>query len=184
MLSPAMRLRSLSIALALLGAVALAGTLAACGEEEETEVAEGEPIEVADLAYNVGLTRFLNPDDPEDAEYLVGQPTAQPGTAYLGVFLTVENETEIERPTATDFTVTDTLDTEYDPLESESPYALDVGIKVPAEDQLPIADTTAESGPNAGNLLIFLVDDTVSDNRPLLLEIRSYAGTGDVILDI
>ncbi len=50
--------------------------LSACGEEEESEVVEGEPIEVAGLEYNVQITRFLNPDDTEDAEYLVGQPPA------------------------------------------------------------------------------------------------------------
>ena len=71
MLPAAMR-RIPSIALSLLAAILVAGALGACGsEEEETQVAEGEPLELGGLSYNVQLTRFLNPDDAEDAEYLV-----------------------------------------------------------------------------------------------------------------
>jgi hypothetical protein len=55
---------------------------------------------------------------------------------------------------------------------------------VPAEGQVPLPNTTAATGPNQGSLLIFVVDDAVSDNRPLRLEIQTFAGDGDVILDI
>lgn len=184
MLPPPMRPRPVAILIALLVALALAGAVSACGEEEETEVVEGEPVEVAELSYNVGLTRFLNPDDNEDAEYLVGMPPAEPGTSYLGVFLTVENETEEPRPSAHNYTVHDTLDTEYETVESESPYALDIAAEVPAEGELPLPDTTAATGPNHGSLLIFLVDDGVSENRPLRLAVESFDGSGEVVLDI
>lgn len=170
-------------ALALALAV-LAGTLSACGEEAESEVVEGEPIEVADLEYNIGLTRFLNPYDNEDAEYLVGQPVAEPGTTYLGVFLTIENETEDPRPSAHSYVVKDTLDNEFEAVESESPYALEVAAEVPGEGELPLPNTTPATGPNQGSLLIFLVDDDVSENRPLKLDVETFAGTGEVILDI
>jgi hypothetical protein len=184
MLAPAMRPRTALIAALALVLVAFTGVLSACGEEEESEVVEGEPIEVAGLEYNVQITRFLNPDDTEDAEYLVDQPPAPPGTEYLGVFMVVENETEEPRPSATDYTVVDTLHTEYEFVESESPYALEVGAEVPAEGQLPIPNTTAATGPNQGSLLIFNVDDNVGDNRPLKLEIQTFDGVGEVILDI
>jgi hypothetical protein len=98
--------------------------------------------------------------------------------------MVISNETEEARPSATNFIVTDTLEDEYELLESESPYALDVGAEVEAEGQLPLVDSTAGTGPNQGALLIFLVDDTVSENRPLRLEIQTFAGTGEVILDI
>ena len=42
------------------------------------------------------ITRFLNPDDDEDAEYLVGQPAPAPGTSTSGVFMRIENQTEDE----------------------------------------------------------------------------------------
>ena len=180
-----MRRRVAAIALLALAALALAATLAACGADEDSaEAAEGEPIEIAGVSYNVQITRFLNPDDTEDAEYLIGQPLAKPGTSYLGVFMVIENDSGDARPSATDFTVVDTLDNEFDSAASESPYALQVGADVPAEGQLPIPNSTAATGPNQGSLLIFPVQDDVSDNRPLTLEIQTSAGTGEVILDI
>ena len=179
-----MRPRIAVIAALALALAVPAGVLSACGEEETTEVVEGEPLEIGGLSYNVQITRFLNPDDNEDAEYLVGQPPAPPGKAYLGVFLVIENHGEEPLGSATDYTVLDTVDAEYEHAESESPYALEVGADVPAEGQLPLPDTTAATGPNKGSLLIFEVDDAVSDNRPLTLDIETPDGTGEVILDI
>ena len=181
MLPALMRLRPAAIALCVLTAL----VLGACGaEEEEGHALEGEPLEVSGLEYNVQITRFLNPDDTEDAEYLAGQPPLEPNTEYLGVFLVISNDTEEARPSATNYVVTDTLDNEYELLESESPYALDVGADVGAENQLPLINSTAGSGPNQGALLIFVVDDTVGDNRPLELEIQTFGGSGAVTLDI
>jgi hypothetical protein len=184
MLPPVMRRLSAAL-LCLLAAIAAPLALGACGEEEaEGEVVEGEPLELGELAYNIQLTRFLNPDDNEDAEYLVGQPPPAPGTEYLGVFLVVANETEEVHASASEFLVHDTLENRYEPLETESPYALEIGSDVPAEGQLPLPDTTAQTGPNLGSLLIFAVDASISENRPLTLEVGSVEGTGEVILDI
>ena len=175
------RLTSAMIALVL----ALSFILAACGEEETTEVVEGEPLELGELSYNVQITRFLNPDDVEDQEYLVGQPPPETGKDYLGVFMVVENEDKDEaHPSATKYTVHDTQDQRYQPLESDSPYALDIGADVPGEGQLPILDTTAQTGPNQGSLLIFEIDETASENRPLKLLIDGEDSSGEVILDL
>jgi hypothetical protein len=185
MLPALMSRRLVAIALCMLTALAFAGALSACGnDEQETEAAEGEPIEIAGLEYNVQITRFLNPDDTEDSEYLVGMPPPPPGKNYLGVFLVITNPTDEARPSASNFVVTDTLDNEYDLLESASPYALDVGSDVPGDGQLPNVDSTAGTGPNQGSLLIFEVDDSVSDNRPLKMHIETFAGSGEVTLDI
>ena len=179
-------IRSRLAALAMMAALsALALSLSACGSEEATEVVEGEPAELGELAYNVQITRFLNPDDVEDAEYLVGQPEPEPGTSYLGVFMTVVNENKDDPHASADtYTVVDTGGNEFEPAESESPYALDIGAEVAGEGQLPIPDSTAATGPNQGAMLLFLVDDTVSENRPLELEIDSDDGSGVVELDI
>lgn len=179
-----MRLRLAAI-LAVLASLAAVGMAAGCGEEEEIHVVEGEPLELGELAYNVSITRFLNPQDTEDAEYLVGQEPAPPGQSYLGVFLTIENHSEEEAlPSADEYVVVDTDGRPYESVESESPYALDVGATVPADGELPLDDSTAASGPTQGSLLIFLVDDRVTEARPLELEIDSPAGTGTVELDI
>jgi hypothetical protein len=181
MLPAAMR-RLLAATLAL--ALVLGVTLAACGEEETLAVVEGEPLELGEVSYNVQLTRFLNPDDTEDAEYLVGLPPPEPGKDYLGVFMVIENESEEVVPSATEFEVSDTQDNVYEPLESESPYALEIGADVPAEGQLPVPDSTPQTGPNQGALVIFDVDESVSENRPLKLMIGSEDASGEVTLDI
>jgi hypothetical protein len=179
-----MRPRVAVIAALALALVVVGGVLSACGSEDTSEAAEGEPIEIAGLDYNVQITRFLNPDDTEDSEYLVGMPPPRPGTVYLGVFLVIKNQTGDARPSATNYTVTDTLHNEYDSIDSKSPFALEVGGEVPADSQLPIPDSTAATGPNQGSLLIFNVNDDVSDNRPLRLTIDTFDGSGEIILDI
>ena len=167
----------------LLAAIALAA--AGCGPDAvESDGNEGEPVEVSGLEYNIQITRFLNPADNEDSEYLVGQPPTPAGSQYLGVFLVVDNQTEDLRPSATNYVVTDTLDNEYELLDSKSPYALEVGADVPAHEQLPLPDTTPYAGFNKGSLLIFEVPDAVSENRPLQLHIDSFDGSGEVTLDI
>ena len=67
-------------------ALAAAGTLgfAGCGEEHGTEAVEGQPLHLGELIYNVQITRFLNPDNVEDENYLEGQPEAPAGEEYLG----------------------------------------------------------------------------------------------------
>jgi hypothetical protein len=179
-------IRSRLAAITLLAALtALAMTLTACGSEEETVVVEGQPAELGELAYNVQLTRFLNPDDVEDVEYLVGQPEPEAGKSYLGVFLTIVNKSKDEaHQSAHGYTVVDTVGGEFEPADSDSPYALDIGAEVAEESQLPVPDSTAATGPNQGALLLFLVDDTVAENRPLELEIESSDGSGVVELDI
>jgi hypothetical protein len=180
---PAPVRRPFATALCLLLAVPILGA-AGCGEEEELEVVEGEPVELGELAYNVQLTRFLNPDDNEDAEYLVGQAPSEPGHGYLGVFMVIDNESEEVQSSASGYTIVDTTEEEFTPLRSESPYALTEGEQVPADGQLPLPDTTAATGPVQGALLIFRVPDSVAENRPLELEIAGDGETGKVELDI
>ena len=178
-------MRRASIYALVLSLAAVGLVLASCGEEPGgTEANEGEPIVLDDVAYNVGLTRFLNPDDAEDAEYLVGQPPARSGTYYLGVFITLDNQSDETKPTASSYTVVDTLDTKYRPLASDSPFALPIGNDIEGDGQVPILDSTAQTGPNQGSLLIFQVNDDVSDNRPLMLEIGSAGESGEITLDI
>jgi hypothetical protein len=186
MLADLMRSRIAALALCLLTAVVIAGTLSACGSNgsDDPLVTEGEPISIAGLEYNVGLTRFLNPNDTEDAEYLVGMPPAPVGKEYLGVFMVITNPSSDTRPSASDYVVNDTLGNEYDFIKSESPYALDVGSDVPAKGQLPLVDSTPGTGPNEGSLVLFLVSDSVSDNRPLEMNIQTFGGDGKVTLDI
>jgi hypothetical protein len=167
--------------------VALAAGAAACGEEETSHVVEGEPIELGDLRINVQLTRFLNPSDREDSEYLVGEQVPPPaGREYLAVFMSIENESSepSELPSAEGFKVLDSTGEEFEPVEIESVFALPLGEEVPGHGSIPLPDTAARSGPIQGSIVLFGVSEEISENRPLELEIDASGEQGTVVLDI
>jgi len=169
-------------ALALLAAVF---AFAACGSEEHSkDVVEGQPVELGELKYNVTFSRFLNPNDNEDSAYLVGQEEAPPGSAYFGVFLEVQNESEEEQELADSFTITDADHETFEVVESESLYAFPLGGTVESQEQIPILDSTPQQGPIEGSLLIFELPASASENRPLVLSIPSEDGPATVTLDL
>jgi hypothetical protein len=176
------------IALPLLVATALALAalaLAACGSEEESkDVVEGQPVELGELKYNVTFSRFLNPDDNEDSAYLAGQKEAPPGSAYFGVFLEVQNESEEEQELADSFTITDADHETFEVVESESLYAFPLGGTVESQEQIPILDSTAQQGSIEGSLALFELPDSASENRPLILSIPGEDGPATVTLDL
>lgn len=183
-----------TLAAALATAVVTMGA-AACGAEEETElvdgeevhaVVEGEPLELGDLSFNVALTRFLNPKDTSDAEYLRGLPPPPLDEDYLAVFMKVENEGDDDRrlPTALEMRVEDTTGDEYTPVELDPVFGLELGGVIEAHGEAPDADTAASSGPVQGAIVLFLVEQDVSNNRPLELIILAEGEEGLVTLDI
>jgi hypothetical protein len=193
----------LSKSLALVVVAAAFAVLAGCGEEEELEVIEGEPVHLGDLSYNVQITRFLNTGDPEDQGYLTGLKPPPAEQAYLGVFLTIENEGDEAAKIPDGIRVVDTQGEEYEPIPNESPFALPLpgetgatgaeGV-VPADEdplavdpggEIPEPDTIPAYGPIGGSMLLFRVDEAITENRPLELEIPGESGeTGKVELDI
>jgi hypothetical protein len=175
-----------ALAIALSLAVVLVGA-AGCGEEEKKNVVEGEPLELGDLKLNVQITRFLNPSDREDGDYLAGQQVPPPaGQEYLGVFIEIDNEgsEDARLPTAADLSVVDTTGQAYEALDSESPFALDLGGNIDAHSEVPAPDTPAASGPTQGSIVLFLVPANVGENRPLELEISYQGEDGTIELDI
>lgn len=173
--------------LAAVAALTLALGVAACGaEEEEGHVVEGEPIELGDLRFNVQLTRFLNPNDVEDSEYLEGLPAPPLGEDYLGVFMEVENEGDgpATMPAESDMKVLDTTGEEFEPIETETVFAFPFGLEIDEEGQVPVEDTAASSGPVQGSLVLFLLTQEAAENRPLELELTADGHDGVVELDI
>ncbi len=174
----------------LLAVLALAVPLAGCGAKEETTeeglplAVEGEPLEVGDLIYNVAITRFLNPNTVEDAAYLQGADEAPRGMHYLGVFLRIDNDGDEELPSAGTYQVTDASHRVYEPIPLDTAFNLDIGSNVPSDGSIPAPDTVAAAGPTQGAMLLFLVDDDVSEERPLELQITSVLGKGVIELDI
>lgn len=158
-----------------------------CGGEEPTHVVEGEPLELGGLAYKVALTRFLNANDVEDSEYLEGLPVTPPkGKAYLGVFMEIDNETDQPKrvPQADDMEVVDTSGQTAEPTELESIFSLPFGATIPPDDRVPDVESAAANGPAQGSLILFVIDRSVNENRPLELDITNGGKKGSIELDL
>jgi hypothetical protein len=172
------------LAVLAVGLIALA--VSGCGSDDETlDVVEGEPVELGELEYNVLFTRYLNPGDVEDSQYLEGQPPPPPNTLYLGVFLQVENLDE-DRPALlpAHLTIMDTDETVYDAIPNGSAYALELGSEVEAGGEVPELDSTPEVGPIEGSLVLFRIDDETQEKRPLKLIVPGLDGPAQIELDI
>lgn len=169
-----------------LAALAICLALAACGlDESKSDIREGEPVELGGLQYNVLFARYLNPDDVEDREYLVGQPAPAPDQLYLGVFVQVLNKDKENAQTIPpEWTLIDSQEEEYFPLLSESSYALRLGGSVGPEDQVPALDSTAQVGPIQGSMVLFVISDETTEARPLELLIPGEDGPATVELDV
>jgi hypothetical protein len=172
--------------LPLLGLVLLATfALGACGDSHTKvttgtyagESGQNAPyLDVGPLVYEVQLSRELNPNDEEDAQYLQGlspeQRKLEPGQEWFGVFMQVYNNGSNPLTAASDITITDTQENSYIPIfpASSNPYIYKAGT-VAAKEHLPIADSIAFEGPTQGALLLFKIKVVSLDNRPLKLKI-------------
>ncbi len=168
-----------------MGLLLLGVGLVGCGKEENSkDTVEGVPVQLGDLEYKVLFSRFLNPDDVEDHEYLVGQPAPGPDQIYLGVFVQIVNKSHSADETIpSGWVVTDTQRDSYSPLPSKSPYALAFDAPVGPEDQVPALDSTPQQGPIGGSMILFSIPNSATANRPLELTIPTDAGTATVKLD-
>jgi hypothetical protein len=178
--------RSLAPALLAIALLAIAIPLAACGaDEDELDVAEGEPIVADDVSYNVVISRFLNPDDTEDASYLADAPAPPPHESYFGVFMQIHNDSDDPVTVPEDLSVVDTLDNTYRAVEIDSSYALPLGSSLPANEKFPTPDSTPAYGPIEGSLVLFQLREDATDNRPLILKLPLPSGKiGSIELDI
>src|SRR5262249_6091666 len=105
-----MRFRVFAV-VAAFAALALAG----CGEKTDIvrfAEPEGTSVHVGTLVYQVQMSRYLNPADREDREYLVGVPANEPKPTaeeiWFGVWMRVKNySNETLQPTR-EFVIEDT----------------------------------------------------------------------------
>jgi hypothetical protein len=190
---PADRLRALMrprhkgvLALVLLCALVVLG-VAGCGNDLGKEADEGVPIQLGDLKFNVQETRSLNPSQADDKEYLEGQQLPPPhGKFYLGVFLTIENtgDNPVRVPTNADMSVVDTTGAAYESIPSDTDFAAPLGTTLAPGADIPAPGTAAANGPTQGALVLFLVDESLNENRPPKLEIDFQGETGEITLDL
>jgi hypothetical protein len=183
-------MRRLALALAVLTLVA-----AGCGQEEHvtTATTEGVYLDIGGLNYQIEMSRYMNPNDIEDAEYLKGLPqgTAQPrgDETWFGVWVRVENFSDKSLPVADTWEIRDTLDKIYRPLPIDTKvnvFALDTHTAVPAKGVIPNPETAAGQGPIQGLLLLFKIKDDSLQNRPLELRFSNgpQGETGTYDLDV
>lgn len=173
----------LFVALLLLGATATA--FAGCGEEEpETDVPEGEPLELGEVAFDVQITRFLNPDAPDDSAYLEGAPPLAEGEQYLAVFMEIENEGDGTNVVPYPFKIIDTRGTIYLQAEVENSFTLIAGTPIGPGDTVPGPETPAANGPIEGSALLFPLSEDANENRPLKLQVPGPTGPGEIELDL
>src|SRR6478752_1080964 len=125
-----MRLRILTFALLLTALVAMP-VLAGCGKDEETEVNEGEALELGDLTYNVQVTRQLNANSTEDATYLEGAPPLKEGQEYRAVFRKIENDGHHPAVVPYPYQIIDTRGNVYTQARVENDFSLDPGTPIP-----------------------------------------------------
>lgn len=164
----------------------LAALFAGCGDKHDyTTVAETEGIyvDVADLTYQVQLSRFLNPADIEDKSYLKGLPENTTPLAgneiWFGVWMRVKNYTQqTQQPTST-FVITDTEENEFRPIPQSvdvNPFVYDPQPIPLGGGVLPPPGSAAASGPIQGSLILFRLKTDSLQNRPLELRIGEGEG--------
>jgi hypothetical protein len=171
--------------LAALALVVLSLFVSACGYSSDSkDVVEGEVVKLGELKYQVIFSRFLNPNDNEDAAYLVGQPAPPKGSSYFGVFLEVQNKSEETQKLADSFTITDAGHQKFEAIPTESLYAFPFGGKVESQEPIPSPDSTPQQGPIEGSLVLFQLPASASESRPLTLSIAGPEGPAEVTLDL
>jgi hypothetical protein len=184
-----MPVRRLLVALGLL--VLLAGATG-CNKSDHVTVAstEGTFINVGPLDYQVQISRLLNPADLEDQGYLKGlSPTeAQlgPKQAWFAVFLRVENNGTRTAASANDIEIRDTQNARYAPvaLQPTNVFAYRPAT-IQAHHVVPAAETPAASGPIGGSLVLFKIQLSSLENRPLELHIHDpSAPTQEGVVDL
>jgi hypothetical protein len=182
--------RLLRIALSTALVVLAAGCGSGTGQVTSAET-EGLYLDINGLKYQIEMSRYLNPADVEDREYLVGLPegTEELGAdeIYFGVWVRVENTSEDEtRPAANVWEIHDTQENVYRPLSVDgdvNPFVFEP-VDVPPLTVLPLATSAAGQGPTQGLLLLFKLKIDSLQNRPLELRFSNGGGSTEGTYDL
>jgi hypothetical protein len=156
-------------------ALALALTVAACGDRTEAGVdhpaREGLNLPLGGLEYNVFLTRELNLKIEEDKAYFAGPP-APPGKSLYAVFVQVCNHGKDPKRMAEDFVVVDNQGNRFYPIKLARTNPFAYNPRVLAADQCaPASGSVAQLGPTGGLMVLFQFPLQNTENRPLELEV-------------
>jgi hypothetical protein len=163
---------------AAIAVVALALPLGACGKEKTTTfgLTEGTYLDVGPMAYQIQISRILNPSDPEDRDYMQGVPgTVAPDEVWFAVFVRGQNTSAHTQQAADDFEITDTLNNRFRPvaIARTNPFAYKAR-PVAHGQVIPSGSSAAGSGVvQQGAMLLFKIKLSSLSDRPLEFHIKS-----------
>ena len=107
------------------------------------------------------ISRFLNPGDVDDREYLRGLPEGVPpqlpgDEIWFGVWMRVKNYSDETLTPTTNFTIVDTEENEYRPVPLDHQQPVHIRPDPAAAPQLiPVPNSANQSGPIQGSLILF-----------------------------
>jgi hypothetical protein len=179
------------LALLLCAAVCTVG-LSACFKKEPvhtTADTEGIYVDAAGLSYQVQLSRELNPASVEDQSYLVGlPPLTNPPSAdeeWFAVWMRAENLTKKPERMVSDFSISDTQGNVYRPVPLTSQNRLRyVATTIPAHTTVPLQDSQAYFSPTQGELLLFKINVSAYQNRPLTLHLLGSGAPAQTLAEV
>jgi hypothetical protein len=169
-----------AVALLAVSIVALGATGCNGKQDAYSEGAtEGTYLAAGGLKYQVQVSRELNPSLIEDRAYLRRLPAHERKIAsdqtWFGVWLRVENNSDRPLRSTPSFEITDTLGKSYSPEPSArgdelayAPTTLSPGALQPNIDSI-----AGRTGPLEGAILLFKIDTSAYQNRPLEFRIIS-----------
>ena len=181
--------------LAIASSLAVAVGLSACGKTNDPSSAENNGVYViaGPVTYQLEVSRELNQYSTEDSQYIRGLPgstsvSLAPSQLWYGVFLWAKNQTRHAQSTSDNIDIVDTQGNRYYPIAvnpSVNQYAW-TSQRLGPNGIEPGPDTAASFGPTQGGLLLFKLNTSVYDNRPLTLQIMSPTGKvwGSIELDL
>jgi hypothetical protein len=173
--------------LMLLCVACLSAGAVACGNADEEPgvdhpAREGLALDLDGAAYNVFITRQINPRITPDEAYVEEGTEAEPDETLYGVFIQVCNPADKDgdavstRPVDA-FKIVDNQGNEFEPeeLPEDNQFAYHPDELLPQE-CIPKAGSVAQLGPTAGSMLLFRLPLANTEYRPLELELE---GEGD-----
>jgi hypothetical protein len=162
------------------------------GHEVGNVVNDGSYIQAGPITYQLEISRELNPYSIQDAPYVKGLPAGYPpptaNQLWYGVFLWAKNQHHTPYRTSDNFEIVDTQGDVYRPVKLNTalnPWAWTSQL-LQKNDTEPGENSVQSEGESQGGLLLFKVDNSVYQNRPLLLYVLNHNGQklGSIFLDL
>jgi hypothetical protein len=169
----------------------LAAVLAGCGSKQSayTTVSntsltgEATYLAAGGLTYQIQLSRELNPSLIQDRTYLAGVPRSagRPSAdeEWFGIWLRVENPRSRPIRSTGGFYLIDTLGNRYYPVPMPASNVLAYQAQtIPPHTTIPSEDSLAYRSDTQGELVLFKINISAYQNRPVTLHILAADGSG------